>query len=80
MPGRLVLPNEYGLDFWESLEGQIVTIPRPISLGFGNSFGEFWVRGNWSATGVNRRGGLSITFGTCVHPRVSSSLWFLCHY
>ena len=75
-PGRLLQPDKYGLDFWESLEGQVVTIPRPISLGFGNSFGEFWVRGNWRATGVNHRGGLSITFGTRVHPRASSSLWF----
>jgi len=73
-PGRLLQPNKYGLDFWESLEGQVVTIPRPISLGFGNSFGEFWVRGNWLATGVNSRGGLSITFGKGVHPRASSFL------
>ena len=63
-PDHLLQPNKYGLDFWESLEGQVVTIPHPISLGFGNSFGEFWVRGNWHATGVNNRGGLTITFGT----------------
>lgn len=65
---RQLQPANYGLDFWESLEGQVVTIPNPISLGFGNSFKEFWVRGSWGATGVNTRGGLSITFGGCVPP------------
>jgi len=64
-PDRQLYPASYGLDFWESLEGQVVTIPKPISLGFGNSFREFWVRGSWRATGVNGRGGLSITFGPC---------------
>ena len=76
MPGRLLQPSMYGLDFWESLEGQVVTIPRPISLGFGNSFGEFWVRGDWGATGINHRGGLTITFGPRIPPRASSSFRF----
>ena len=71
-PDRRLQPAKYGLDFWESLEGQVVTIPNPISLGFGNSFGEFWVRGSWCATGVNSRGGLSITFGACFPPRAGS--------
>ena len=71
-PDRQLQPTKYGLDFWESLEGQVVTIPNPISLGFGNSFKEFWVRGSWGATGVNSRGGLSITFGGCAPPRASS--------
>ena len=78
-PDRQLQPTSYGLDFWESLEGQVVTIPSPISLGFGNSFSEFWVRGTWGATGVNSRGGLSITFGACISPRASSSVWFLHH-
>ena len=58
-----VLPTKYGLDFWSSLEGQLVTIPKPVSLGFENTYGEFWVRGNWKATGVNARGGLSLVLG-----------------
>jgi hypothetical protein len=62
-PSRKIQPASYGLDFWESLEGQVVTIPSPVSLGFANSFKEFWVRGRWGATGVNSRGGLTITFG-----------------
>ena len=77
VPGRRLQPSRYGLDFWESLEGQVVTIPSPVSLGFGNSFKEFWVRGSWGATGINRRGGLSITFGLCILPRARSSLWSL---
>lgn len=57
-------PDRYGLDFWESLEGQIVTIRKPTATNFENQFGEFWVYGDWPVTGKNGRGGLSITFGT----------------
>jgi len=74
-PGRQLQPASYGLDFWESLEGQVVTIPCPISLGFGDNFRYFWVRGSWNATGVNSRGGLSITFGACISPRASSPVY-----
>lgn len=56
-------PEKYGMDFWESLEGQLVTIPQPIAIDFQNSFGEFWVYGAWPVTGKNSRGGLTITFG-----------------
>ncbi|KAF8964437.1 Endonuclease/exonuclease/phosphatase [Flammula alnicola] len=56
-------PDKFGMDFWESLEGQLVTIPKPIATAFQNSFGEFWVYGDWNTTGKNSRGGLSITFG-----------------
>ncbi|KAG6844606.1 hypothetical protein H0H87_005540 [Tephrocybe sp. NHM501043] len=56
-------PDLYGLDFWESLEGQLVTIPNPVAIGFPNSYDEFWVHGDWNVTGKNSRGGLSITIG-----------------
>ncbi|KAF9016882.1 DNase I-like protein [Hymenopellis radicata] len=56
-------PDLYGMDFWESLDGQLVTIPSPVALNFENSYGEFWVRGNWAVTGLNERGGLTITIG-----------------
>ncbi|TFK40575.1 Endonuclease/exonuclease/phosphatase [Crucibulum laeve] len=56
-------PDKYGMDFWESLEGQLVTIPKATSLAFPNSYGEFWVHGDWPVTGKNKRGGLTITFG-----------------
>ncbi|KAJ3485535.1 hypothetical protein NLI96_g4901 [Meripilus lineatus] len=55
-------PNIYGMDFWSSLESQLVTIRNPIAINFENSFGEFWVRGDWPNTGENGRGGLSLTF------------------
>lgn len=56
-------PEKYGLDFWESLEGQLVTVPSPVALGFPNNFGDFWTHGDWPVTGKNQRGGLSLTFG-----------------
>ncbi|EMD39810.1 hypothetical protein CERSUDRAFT_103752 [Gelatoporia subvermispora B] len=56
-----VQPSEFGIDFWSSLEGQLVTVPGPVALDFQNDFGEFWVRGDWVASGVNSRGGLTIT-------------------
>lgn len=56
-------PDLYGLDFWESLEGQLVVVRRPTALNFENSFGEFWMHGDWPVTGKNKRGGLTITFG-----------------
>jgi hypothetical protein len=56
-------PTKYGLDFWSSLEGQLVTVPSPVAIGFSNNFGEFWVRGDWSVDNVNSRGGLTLAFG-----------------
>ncbi|KJA29577.1 hypothetical protein HYPSUDRAFT_174278 [Hypholoma sublateritium FD-334 SS-4] len=56
-------PDLYGMDFWSSLEGQLVTIPGPIGTAFPNSFGEIWVHGTWGTTGKNSRGGLTMTFG-----------------
>lgn len=55
-------PDKYGLDFWESLEGQLVTIPKPVALGF-QLDGGFWVHGDWEVTGKNERGGLTLNFG-----------------
>ena len=56
-------PTKYGMDFWKSLEGQLVTVPSPTATDFANSFGEFWVYGDWNVTGKNSRGGLTITIG-----------------
>lgn len=55
-------PDKYGLDFWESLEGMLVTIPKTIATGFPDMFGSIWVYGNWDVEGKNERGGLTITF------------------
>jgi len=65
-------PHLYGMDFWESLEGQIVTIPKPFATNFENQFGEFWVYGDWPVTGKNSRGGISITFGRKTFPMSTS--------
>lgn len=56
-------PDKFGMDFWESLEGQLVKVPGPVAIDFQNSFGEFWVHGQWNVTGKNGRGGITITFG-----------------
>lgn len=59
----MLQPDQYGMDFWSSLEGQLVTVKSPVAIDFENDFGEFWVYGDWTVTGKNSRGGLSITFG-----------------
>ncbi|KAI0763618.1 DNase I-like protein [Trametes elegans] len=57
-------PDTFGIDFWASLEGQLVTVRAPVALDFANGFGEFWVHGDWKVTGgKNSRGGLTITLG-----------------
>lgn len=55
-------PSKYGLDFWESLSGELVLVssPRAITKPT-NSFEDTWVVGNWTATSVNSRGGLTVT-------------------
>ena len=59
-------PDKYSLDFWESLEGQLVTIEHPTSLGFPDMFGSFWVHGDWPVSGKNQRGGLSLVLGQSI--------------
>ncbi|KAI0661501.1 endonuclease/exonuclease/phosphatase [Cubamyces menziesii] len=53
-------PEEFGLDFWESLEGQLVTVPLPTAANFPDRFGSIWVYGDWPVVGQNQRGGLTI--------------------
>lgn len=59
-----LVPGTYGLDFWESLEGQLVTVPSPTVVDFPDSYGEIWVHGDWPVTGKNSRGGLTMINGT----------------
>jgi hypothetical protein len=54
-------PSKYGLDFWESLSGELVTVQKPVALTKPNNFGDTWVAGNWKLTGKNDRDGLTIT-------------------
>ncbi|KAF7299071.1 hypothetical protein MIND_00855400 [Mycena indigotica] len=56
-------PDKYGIDFWQSLQGQLVSIPSPVAINYPNSFSEVWVHGDWPVTGKNSRGGLTMTFG-----------------
>ncbi|KAH6981103.1 Endonuclease/exonuclease/phosphatase [Ilyonectria sp. MPI-CAGE-AT-0026] len=53
-------PNTYGLDFWESLVGELVTIKDAYAISRPNSFGDVWVRGDWKVTGLNGHGGLTM--------------------
>ncbi|KAF8476024.1 Endonuclease/exonuclease/phosphatase [Kalaharituber pfeilii] len=63
--GVKLQPETYGLDFWESLEGELVVVKRPVALNKPNNFGDIWVRGgDWKVTGQNRRGGLTIVAGS----------------
>ncbi|GAA4036929.1 hypothetical protein GCM10022281_16910 [Sphingomonas rosea] len=58
-------PNVDGIDFWESLEGMRVTIDSPIAVGNSNAFGETEIvaSGGAGATGINERGGITISAG-----------------
>lgn len=52
-------PEKYGLDFWESLSGQLVTVKSPRAIGRPNKYGDTWVVGDWKTSGENGRGGLT---------------------
>lgn len=54
-------PENYGLDFWQSLLGELVTIKNVTIIGRPNSFGEFWVTGGWPVTGRSERGSLTMS-------------------
>ncbi|RPB05118.1 DNase I-like protein [Choiromyces venosus 120613-1] len=56
--------DKYGLDFWESLSGELVKIPGPVALSKPSNFGDVWVHGEWRVTGKNSRGGLTIVPGS----------------
>ncbi|KAJ6559253.1 Endonuclease/exonuclease/phosphatase [Mycena vulgaris] len=56
-------PESFGMDFWASLNGKLVTVPKPVAINFPNSFKEIWIHGDWPVTGKNSRGGLTLTFG-----------------
>lgn len=57
----LLEPELYGLDFWESLTGELVTIESPRAVGRPNQYGDTWVVGNWNTTGDNDRTGLTVS-------------------
>lgn len=58
-------PETDGLDFYEALEGMRVTIEAPLVVANTNEFGETDIvaSGGVGATGVNSRGGITISEG-----------------
>ncbi|GKT86283.1 LOW QUALITY PROTEIN: endonuclease/exonuclease/phosphatase family protein [Colletotrichum tofieldiae] len=54
-------PKLYGLDFWESLSGELVTVRNPVAVTRPNQYGDTWVIGDWPATGRNSHGGITMT-------------------
>lgn len=56
-------PDRDGIDFYESLEGMRVLIPDATAVSTTGRFGELWVVGDGGryATGVNARGGLTVS-------------------
>jgi len=54
-----LIPRNYGMDFWESLSGELVTVRGAHALTKPNNYGDIWVVGDWKVTGLNSRGGLT---------------------
>jgi hypothetical protein len=56
-------PDQDGIDFWESLEGMLITLDTPIAISNTNSFGETYVAvsGGAGSTGQAAGGGLTIS-------------------
>ncbi|VVT06316.1 Calx-beta domain-containing protein [Erythrobacter sp. EC-HK427] len=61
-------PASDGIDFWESLEGMLVTIENPVAVDSTNGFGELWTvasdgAGNLDASNVSAGGFVVIDGG-----------------
>jgi len=61
-------PANEGIDFWESLEGMLVSVPGAVAVSPTAHFGsneEIWVlaNGGAGATGVTERGGIAVSAG-----------------
>ncbi|KAK3946517.1 hypothetical protein QBC32DRAFT_357845, partial [Pseudoneurospora amorphoporcata] len=54
-------PAQYGLDFWESLTGELVTVKAPTALKIPSYYRDTWVIGDWNVTGKNDAGSLTIS-------------------
>ena len=54
-------PTAYGLDFWESLSGELVTIKNVTIITRPNNYRESWIVGGYAATGRNAHGGLTMS-------------------
>lgn len=56
-------PKRFGLDFWERLAGELVTVRKARAISKPNQYGDTWVVGAWPTTGNNDRDGLTVTDG-----------------
>ncbi|KAK0707279.1 Endonuclease/exonuclease/phosphatase-like protein [Lasiosphaeris hirsuta] len=54
-------PTQYGLDFWESLSGELVTVRKPTVIGRPNNYRDTWVVGDWAVTGRSAHGSLTMS-------------------
>ncbi|KAK3315857.1 Endonuclease/exonuclease/phosphatase-like protein [Apodospora peruviana] len=54
-------PAEYGLDFWESLSGELVTVRGAQVVGRPNSYRDTWVVGDYVTTGRNSHKGITMS-------------------
>ena len=54
-------PSQFGLDYWESIMGELVTVRKPVAVNKPSQYGDTWVVGDWNKTGRNARGGLTLT-------------------
>lgn len=59
----ILQPQLYGLDFWQSLTGELVTVKGAQAITRSDTYGNTWVVGDWNVTGLNERGGLTMTEG-----------------
>ena len=67
----LLDPTQYGLDFWESLSGELVTVKKPQAIKTPNKYGDTWVVGDWATTGRNKHSGLTMSDkGESEHSRI----------
>ncbi|KAI9925635.1 hypothetical protein ASPWEDRAFT_41755 [Aspergillus wentii DTO 134E9] len=53
-------PGKYGMDFWESLSGELVSVSGARVISTPNRYGDTWVVGDWGVSGGNGRGGLTM--------------------
>jgi hypothetical protein len=54
-------PSKYGMDFWQALNGELVTVRSPVGVARPNQFGDTWIVGTWPTTGRNEHDGLTMT-------------------
>ncbi|OOF93929.1 hypothetical protein ASPCADRAFT_209183 [Aspergillus carbonarius ITEM 5010] len=54
-------PTKYGMDFWQSLSGELATLTGLTAVSKASKYGDTWVTGDWPVTGRNDRGGLTMS-------------------